>query len=213
MSQNSASLQNKQTGKETIKETPDSPPKMTSSKLPQNSAVGTKMRSAMNQLSSSEIMRHKLDKNIETIYTMPIDNEIVDTRVYDILGGQKPDIKELGFEEAKAFVHSELIKNKSIPFNYWLQQPCPAHRDTKGETAPCVTFRRGLHEYMMEASDGYANRQQLMQDLGFVNTGGSAASQCLRIGHMSAGEIPTCVWSVEPFLKTGTFPKRSVIGK
>ncbi|KAM0480270.1 hypothetical protein ACHAPX_004099 [Trichoderma viride] len=155
----------------------------------------------MTMLTSSEIMRHKFDKNIETIYTMPIDNEIVDTRVYDILNGEKPDIKESGYEEAKAFVSAELIKNKSIPFNYWREQPCPAHRDTKGDIAPCVTFRRGLHDYMMEASNGYADRQQLMQDLGFVNTGGYAASQCLRIGHMSAGEIPTCVWSVEPFLK------------
>jgi hypothetical protein len=162
-------------------------------------------------LTSSEIMRHKFDKNIETIYTMPIDNEIVDTRVYDILNGEKPDIKESGYEEAKAFVSAELIKNKSIPFNYWREQPCPAHRDTKGDIAPCVTFRRGLHDYMMEASNGYADRQQLMQDLGFVNTGGYAASQCLRIGHMSAGEIPTCVWSVESFLKNGTYLNSLII--
>lgn len=171
------------------------------------------MRSAINKLTSSEIMRHKFDKNIETIYTMPIDNETVETRVYDILSGEKPDIKESGYEEAKAFVNAELIKNKSIPFTYWLEQPCPAHRDTKGDIAPCVTFRRGLHDYMMEASGGYADRQQLMQDLGFVNTGGYAASQCLRIGHMSAGDIPTHVWSVEPFLKNGTYLKRSIIAE
>ncbi|PTB40190.1 hypothetical protein M441DRAFT_195700 [Trichoderma asperellum CBS 433.97] len=126
---------------------------------------------------------------------MPIDNDIVEKRVYDILSGENPDIKESGYEEAKAFVKAELIKNKSIPFTYWLEQPCPAHRDTKGETAPCVTFRRGLHDYMMAASGGYADRQQLMKDLGFINTGGYSASQCLRIGHMSAGEIPTHVWS------------------
>lgn len=207
----SPSPQNEKTDKEIVKETPDRPSRVTASEISQNSAVGTKMRSAMNRLTSSEIMRHKFDKNIETIYTVPIDNEIVDTRVYDILNGEKPDIKESGYEEAKAFVSAELIKNKSIPFNYWLEQPCPSHRDTKGDIAPCVTFRRGLHDYMMEASSGYAGRQQLMQDLGFVNTGGYAASQCLRIGHMSAGEIPTCVWSVEPFLKDGTYLESSVI--
>jgi hypothetical protein len=47
--------------------------------------------------------------------------------------------------------------------------------------------------------------------LGFVSTGGYAASQCLRIGHMSVGDIPTQVWSVEPFLKNGTYPARSTI--
>ncbi|KAL7926358.1 heterokaryon incompatibility domain-containing protein [Trichoderma austrokoningii] len=195
------SPKNEQPEKKTIKESLGSPPPKTASEIPQNSAVGSQIRSSINQLASSEIMKHKFDKNIDAIYTMPIDSAIVETRVHDILSGETPDIKESGYEEAKAFVKAELIKNKSIPFTYWLEQPCPTHRNTKREVAPCVTFRRGLHDYMMEACGGYADRQQLMRDLGFVNTGGSSASQCLRIGHMSAGDIPTHAWSVEPFLK------------
>ncbi|UKZ56048.1 hypothetical protein TrVGV298_009873 [Trichoderma virens] len=134
---------------------------------------------------------------------MPIDNEIVETRVYDLLDGQESNFKEGEWEEAQAFVKAELIKNKSIPFKYWLGQSCPSHRNTEGQAAPCVTFKRGLHDYMMECSPGYAERQELMLDLGFVTTGGSSASHCLRIGHMGAGELPAHAWAIETFLKSG----------
>ncbi|KAL7943716.1 HET domain-containing protein [Trichoderma barbatum] len=177
-------------------------PKTPSSEVSRNTSTARKIRSSMNLLTSSETMKHKHDKKIEAIYTMPIDNDIVEERVYDILEGQEPNIKEGGREEAQAFVKAELIKNKSIPFKYWLEQPCPSHRNTEGQTAPCVTFRRGLHDFMMETSPGYAERQELMLDLGFVTTGGSSASQCLRIGHLSAGELPAHAWGIESFLKT-----------
>lgn len=199
-----SSPKNEQPEKGIAKETSDGPPKKTASEVSQNSAVGSQIRSSISKLIGSEIMRHKYDKNIDTIYTMPIDNDIVEKRVCDILNGEKPDIKEIGYEEAKAFVKAELIKNKSIPFTYWLEQPCPAHRDTKGDIAPCVTFRRGLHDYMMEAVGGYADSQVVMQGLGFIHTGGYSATQCLRIGHMGAGDMPADAWSVEPFLKNGT---------
>ncbi|RFU73078.1 heterokaryon incompatibility [Trichoderma arundinaceum] len=158
------------------------------------------MRSSMSLLTSSETMKHRFGGQIDAIYTVPIDTDTVETRVYDILEGQRPNIEERGHEEAQAFVKAELIKNKSIPFKYWLEQPCPAHRNTGDQAAACVAFRRGLHDYMMETSAAYADRQELMLDLGFVTTGGSAASQCLRIGHLSAGDIPAHAWGVEAFL-------------
>ncbi|PTB63676.1 HET-domain-containing protein [Trichoderma citrinoviride] len=136
---------------------------------------------------------------------MPIDHEAVETRVYDLLDGQQPSFDNTNeLEEAQAFVKAELIKNKSIPFKYWFEQPCPSHRNTEGQTPPCVTLRRGLHDFMMETSPEYAARKELMLDLGigFVATGGSSASQCLRIGHMSAGEVPARAWAVESFVKT-----------
>ncbi|KAL7907059.1 HET domain-containing protein [Trichoderma velutinum] len=184
------------------KATPGSPPKPTTPEAPRNSSTTSKIRSSMNLLTNSETMKHKYENKIEPFYTMPIDNEIVDARVYDLLDGQEPNFKEGGHEEAQAFVKAELIRNKSIPFKYWLEQPCPSHRNTGDQSAPCVTFRRGLHDYMMKTSPGYAERQELMHDLGFVTTGGSSASQCLRIGHMGAGELPAHAWGVESFLKT-----------
>lgn len=57
---------------------------------------------------------------------------------------------------------------------------------------------------MMEAVGGYADSQVVMQGLGFIHTGGYSATQCLRIGHMGAGDMPADAWSVEPFLKNGT---------
>ncbi|QYT03695.1 HET protein [Trichoderma simmonsii] len=181
---------------------PGSLPKPTTPEALGNSPTRSKIRSSMNLLTNSETMKHKYDNKIEAIYTMPIDNEIVDDRVYDLLEGQEPDFKEGGHEEAQSFVKAELIKNNSIPFKYWLEQPCPSHRPTGDQVAPCVTLRRGLHDYMMETSPGYAQRQELMRELGFVTTGGSSASQCLRIGHMGAGELPAHAWGVESFLKT-----------
>ncbi|KAJ4857823.1 heterokaryon incompatibility protein (HET) domain-containing protein [Trichoderma breve] len=182
---------------------PGSPPKPTTPEAPQNSSMRSKIRSSMNLLTNSETMKHKYENKIEAIYTMPIDNDIVDARVYDLLEGQEPNFQEGGHEEAQSFVKAELIKNKSIPFKYWLEQPCPSHRNTGDQVAPCVTLRRGLHDYMMETSPGYAQRQELMRELGFVTTGGSSASQCLRIGHLGAGELPAHAWGVESFLKTG----------
>lgn len=184
---------------------PGSPPKPTTPEAPQNSPTRSKIRSSMNLLTNSETMKHKYENRIEAIYTMPIDNDIVDDRVYDLLEGQEPNFKEGGHEEAQSFVKAELIKNNSIPFKYWLEQPCPSHRNTGDQVAPCVTLRRGLHDYMMETSPGYAQRQELMRELGFVTTGGSSASQCLRIGHMGAGELPAHAWGVESFLKTGMY--------
>ncbi|KAL6817473.1 HET domain-containing protein [Trichoderma camerunense] len=181
---------------------PESPPKPTTPEAPRNSPTRSKIRSSMNLLTNSETMKHKYENKIEAIYTMPIDNDIVDARVYDLLEGQEPNFKEGGHEEAQSFVKAELIKSKSIPFKYWLEQPCPSHRNTGDQPAPCVTLRRGLHDYMMETSPGYAQRQELMRELGFVTTGGSSASQCLRIGHMGAGELPAHAWGVESFLKT-----------
>ncbi|KAL6877716.1 heterokaryon incompatibility domain-containing protein [Trichoderma longibrachiatum] len=133
---------------------------------------------------------------------MPIDYEIVEPRVYDLLEGQQPDFDNDELEEAQALAKTELIRNKSIPFKYWLEQPCPSGRNTEGQAAPCVTFRRGLHEFMMETSPDYAARKELMLDMGFVATGGSSASQCLRIGHLSAGDVPARAWAVEGFVKT-----------
>lgn len=196
------SPKNEQYERENDKMTPASC-KALASEVAEGSSSGSKMRSSASLLAQSEIMKHKYEGKIETIYTMPIDNETVETRVYDLLDGQKPNIEEGGHDEAQAFVKAELIKNQSIPFKYWLEQPCPSHRDTKGQIAPCVTFRRGLHDYMMEFSSGYADRQALMLDLGFVTTGGSSASQCLRIGHMGAGDIPAHAWAIESFLKDG----------
>ncbi|KAL6824605.1 HET domain-containing protein [Trichoderma sp. SZMC 28015] len=181
---------------------PGSPPKPTTPEAPRNSPTRSKIRSSMNLLTNSETMKHKYENKIEAVYTMPIDTDIVDARVYDLLEGQEPNFKEGGHEEAQSFVKAELIKNNSIPFKYWLEQPCPSHRNTGDQVAPCVTLRRGLHDYMMETSPGYAQRQELMRELGFVTTGGSSASQCLRIGHMGAGELPAHAWGVESFLKT-----------
>ncbi|KAL7810718.1 hypothetical protein V8C44DRAFT_112226 [Trichoderma aethiopicum] len=149
-------------------------------------------------------MKHKHDKRLTDIYTMPIDYEIVEPRVYDLLEGQQPDFNKGKLEEAQALAKTELIRNKSIPFRYWLEQPCPSGRNTEGQIAPCVTLRRGLHEFMMETSPDYAARGELMLDMGFVATGGSSASQCLRIGHLSAGNVPARAWAVEVFVKTGT---------
>ncbi|KKP02359.1 heterokaryon incompatibility protein [Trichoderma harzianum] len=181
---------------------PGSPPKPPTPEAPRNSPTRSKIRSSMNLLTNSESMKHKYENKIEAIYTMPIDKDIVDARVYDLLEGQEPNFKEGGREEAQSFVQAELIKNKSIPFKYWLEQPCPSHRNTGDQVAPCVTLRRGLHDYMMETSPGYAGRQEIMRELGFVTTGGSSASQCLRIGHLGAGELPAHAWGVESFLKT-----------
>jgi hypothetical protein len=150
-------------------------------------------------------MKHRHDNRIEDIYTMPIDYEMVEPRVYDLLEGQQPDFDNGELEEAHALAKTELIRNNSIPFKYWLEQPCPSCRNTEGQTAPCVTIRRGLHEFMMETSPDYAARKELMLDLGFVATGGSSASQCLRIGHLSAGKVPARAWAVESFVKTGRY--------
>ncbi|KAL7794270.1 heterokaryon incompatibility domain-containing protein [Trichoderma ceciliae] len=191
----------KQGGVEIDKKMPNNSSKATACDSSGNRSVGSKIRSSITLLTNSVTMKNKLEKQIETIYTMPIDNETVEPRVYNLLDGQDSSIEEGGLEEAQAFVKAELIKNKSIPFKYWLEQPCPAHRNTGDETTPCVTFRRGLHAYMMEASPGYADRQDLMFNLGFVSTGNMSASQCLRIGHLSAGEIPAHAWGIEAFLK------------
>lgn len=199
-----SSSKSEQSDKENGSITPGSPSGTSATEASRKRPAESRIRSSMALLATSETMKHKHEKKIEAIYTIPIDTEIVEARVYDLLEGQEPNIKEGGREEAAAFVKAELIKNKSIPFKYWLEQPCPAHRNTEGQVAPCVTFRRGLHDYMMETSPDYAGRQKLMLDLGFVATGGSLASQWLRIGHMSAGDIPAHAWGVESFLKTGT---------
>lgn len=45
-------------------------------------------------------IEHKLDKNINTIYTMPIGIEIVETQVHDILTGEK----DIRYEKVEASV-------------------------------------------------------------------------------------------------------------
>ncbi|KAK5999198.1 hypothetical protein PT974_01589 [Cladobotryum mycophilum] len=148
----------------------------------------------------SELMKHKDEKRIDDVYILPMDMGTVEPIVNGLLEGE--DLRSEK-EWAFAFAKAELIKNSMIPFKYWLEQPCPAHRNDEDQAAPCVAIRRGLHEYMLETNSDYTAKQGLMQMAGYVGAGrGSGALQSsFQVGHLEAGTTQASGWAIEGFLQ------------
>ena len=162
-----------------------------------------------NPLVHSGPMRHADDGRLENIYILPIDLNAVDSTVKGLLLDNL-DPKPGDEAWALAFTKAQLIKNMLIPFKYWLEQPCPAHRRNEGKDPPCVVIRRGFHEHLLATSPDYVAKQDLLENLGYVE---QASPVSYRIGHPAINptyppeESKTMVhatgWSVEGFFLDG----------